>query len=423
MQLIDQSPETLESLRQQYQSQFEALQAKNLKLDLTRGKPGSEQLDLSKALDGILEGNFTSGQGVDLRNYGGLDGLDEAKALFAPILGVSPSDVLIGGNSSLTLMFQYLSLAHHFGAQGPGTAWNAEGPVKFICLVPGYDRHFTICEYLGIEMISVPLGDQGPDMDAITTLVQNDPSIKGIWCVPQYSNPTGISYSSEVIQRFAELPKVAGPHFRIMWDNAYAVHHLEGDTQVDCLLEKAKQVGTEDSVVMFASTSKVTLAGAGVALMASSASNLEHFKKYLSVQTIGPDKTNQMRHVQFFKDFTGLKAHMEKHTAILAPKFQAVFQKLADLDELGISHWAPVKGGYFVSVDTLEGLAEKVVSLCADCGVKLTPAGATFPYKKDPKNQNIRLAPSFPDVAAIEEAMDVFVCCVKLASVQKLLAD
>ena len=421
MNLNYKSQEELETLLRQFRKTFEAFKAKEIHLDLTRGKPSLKQLDLSKGIDGVLEKNFISDSQVDTRNYGGLDGLLEAKKLFAPVLGVAPHEMLIGGNSSLTLMYQYLSHAYFFGVSGPKSGWRHEGTVSFICPVPGYDRHFTICEYLGIEMIAVPMSDQGLDMDAIFTLVKNDSSIKGIWCVPKYSNPTGITYSSEVVNFLADLPKAAGNNFRIMWDNAYAIHDFEDVIEVDCLLEQAKKVGSEDSVVMFGSTSKVSFGGAGIGFMSTSAANLIFFKKHLSVQTIGPDKVNQWRHVKFFRDIEGLQKHMKRHAEILRPKFQMVFHKLEELGNLGIGHWLQTKGGYFVSFDTMEGIASNVIALCEECGVKLTPTGSTFPYKQDPANTNIRLAPSFPEVSDIEQAMDVFVCSVKLASVQELL--
>ncbi|MDK1081643.1 MAG: aminotransferase class I/II-fold pyridoxal phosphate-dependent enzyme [Anaerolineae bacterium] len=421
MKLEQKSRKELGIFLTQYLSEFEALKAKDINLDLTRGKPSSKQLDLSVGLDSVLEENYINVNGVDTRNYGGLDGLVEAKQLFAPVLGVAPDEILIGGNSSLTLMYQYLNLATLFGANGPGSDWMGEGNPKFICPVPGYDRHFTICESLGLEMIPVPMTDQGPDMDAIFKLVKKDVSIKGLWCVPKYSNPTGVTYSREVVKLLAELPKVAGKNFRIMWDNAYALHDFEDELVIAPLLELAKKEGTQDSVVMFGSTSKVSFAGAGIGFMSASPSNLEFFKKYLSVQTIGPDKVNQWRHVKFFRDIVGLRVHMKKHAEIIRPKFQVVFSKLEELGELGIGGWLPTKGGYFVSFETLKGLASKIITLCGECGVKLTPAGSAFPYKNDPDDTNIRLAPSFPEISAIEEAMNVFVCCVKLASVQKLL--
>ena len=380
-----------------------------LKLDLTRGKPSAEQLDLSNDLDGVLEGFYLLQGGTDVRNYGGILGIPEARQLGAEFIGAKSEQVMVGGNSSLNLMYQYVEhmMAH----------WGGE-PVKFLCPVPGYDRHFTICEHFDIEMITVPLNDDGPDMQQVKELVSKDAAIKGIWCVPKYSNPTGNTYSKEVVEQFAEIPKVAGDNFRVFWDNAYAVHDLveQGD-ELPSLMTAAEKAGTTDNIVMLGSTSKVTFAGAGISFLATSTSQLAAFEKFLSDQMIGFDKVNQLRHVRFLKDIDGIKAHMAKHRDIIKPKFDLVLKKLEEhLAGKNMASWNSPRGGYFISLDTRPGLATTIISMAADAGVKLTPAGATFPYGKDPKNTNIRLAPTFPGLAELESAMDVFVTCVELAS-------
>ena len=380
-----------------------------LKLDLTRGKPSAEQLDLSNDLDGVLEGFYLLQGGTDVRNYGGILGIPEARQLGAEFIGAKSEQVMVGGNSSLNLMYQYVEhmIAH----------WGGE-PVKFLCPVPGYDRHFTICEHFDIEMITVPLNDDGPDMQQVKELVSKDAAIKGIWCVPKYSNPTGNTYSKEVVEQFAEIPKVAGDNFRVFWDNAYAVHDLveQGD-ELPSLMTAAEKTGTTDNIVMLGSTSKVTFAGAGISFLATSTSQLAAFEKFLSDQMIGFDKVNQLRHVRFLKDIDGIKAHMAKHRDIIKPKFDLVLKKLEEhLAGKNMVSWNSPRGGYFISLDTRPGLATTIISMAADAGVKLTPAGATFPYGKDPKNTNIRLAPTFPGLAELESAMDVFVTCVELAS-------
>ena len=380
-----------------------------LKLDLTRGKPAAEQLDLSNDLDGILEGFYLLQGGTDVRNYGGILGIPEARLLGAEFMSAKSEQVMVGGNSSLNLMYQYVEhmMAH----------WGGE-PVKFLCPVPGYDRHFTICEHFDIEMITVPLNDDGPDMQQVKELISKDAAIKGIWCVPKYSNPTGNTYSKEVVEQFAEIPKVAGDNFRVFWDNAYAVHDLveQGD-ELPGLMTAAEKAGTTDNIVMLGSTSKVTFAGAGISFLATSTSQLAAFEKFLSDQMIGFDKVNQLRHVRFLKDIDGIKAHMAKHRDIIKPKFDLVLKKLEEhLAGKNMASWNSPRGGYFISLDTRPGLATTIISMAADAGVKLTPAGATFPYGKDPENKNIRLAPTFPGLAELESAMDVFVTCVELAS-------
>ncbi len=410
------------ALEQELNQRYQTFQQAGLQLDLTRGKPGADQLTLSNALDGILRGNFTAADGTDVRNYGGLDGLPDMKAFAAAMLGVNADQVLIGGNSSLTLMYQYVQFCHSVGAKGTGTAWKDAGAAKFLCPVPGYDRHFTLCEDLGIDMINVPMTATGPDMDAVEALLKADSMIKGLWCVPKYSNPSGEVYSDETVERIAALGSLAGADFRIMWDNAYAVHDLDEQPPVLAnLMEACRRHGTEDNVFITGSTSKITFAGAGVAFAASSVDNLKHLKKWLSAVTIGPDKVNQLRHVRFLKDMDGLQAHMRKHAALIKPKFDQVQQHLATLQGKGMGTWTTPRGGYFASFDALPGLAKEIVKLAGEAGVKLTPAGATYPYGKDPEDKNIRIAPTFPCVEEVNKAMQVFVTCVELACVRQRL--
>lgn len=395
-----------------------------LALDVTRGKPSAAQLDLSNGIDGILGGNYRSEDGTDLRNYGGLDGLPEAKRLFAPVLQVPVENMLVGGNSSLTLMWQCVLYGMHFGFAGPQSAWARSGKVRFICPVPGYDRHFKICEHLGIEMVTVPMTEHGPDMDAVEALLASDPSIRGMWVVPRFSNPTGAVCDPQTVERCAALGKRAAPGFRLFWDDAYAVHALEPDApQLASLHAACVRNGTEDSVLLFGSTSKITHAGAGVAFLAASETNLQAIRHHSSFSSIGPDKINQRRHVTFLKDHAGLLAHMDSHAELLRPRFTAVLDALErGLGGTGMGSWSRPRGGYFVSFDTLPGLAKEVVRLAAEAGVKLTPAGSTHPYGKDPEDRNIRIAPSFPTIAEIERAMEVFVVCVQLASIRQRLA-
>ena len=405
-------------------TEYARLKNVGLKLDLTRRKPSPEQLALSDDLDTILDGQYVLDDGTDVRNYGSPTGIPEARRLGSELLGVSEDLVIAGGNASLTFMYQYLSNSLFYGALGPGTAWRDEGSrLKFLCVVPGYDRHFTITEDLGFEMINVKMLDTGPDMDAIEQQVRKDPLIKGIWCVPKYQNPTGYTFSDEVVERFARLGTIAGSHFRIMWDNAYAVHDLSsaGDTLAN-LMEACQAAGTADSVVMLASTSKITRAGAGVSFLACSPDNLNHFVKRLVVQTIGPDKINQLRHVRFLKDRQGIENHMQRQAKIVRPKFEAVLEHLTNgLD--GVATWTRPRGGYFLSVEVPNGTATNVVRLAGEAGVKLTPAGSTFPLRHDPNDSNIRLAPTYPSLAELHEAMPVFVTATKLAAVRQRLDD
>ncbi len=417
--------ENLEAQLTELKQAFETLKKADLNLDLTRGKPGSEQLDLSNGMDGILAGNYTSANGTDCRNYGGIDGIPEAKALFAEALQSQAENILIGGNSSLTLMYQTILFAHLFGLNGPESAWKNEGQVKFLCPVPGYDRHFSICEALGIEMLPVAMDDDGPVMDEVEALIKADPAIKGMWCVPRFSNPTGITYSDETVQRIAQLGTISSDNFRVFWDNAYAVHFLDDNAKtLSSIYQACKQAGTEDSVIEFGSTSKITFAGAGLAYLSASTSNLKAIKQHLGITSIGPDKINQLRHVKFFGDMQGLLTHMNKHAVILKPRFESVLNCL----ELNFSNndalsWTVPEGGYFISVDTQNGLAKRVVQLANELNVKLTPAGAPFPYGNDPQDSNIRLAPSFPSLDEIEQAMSAFAICVKLATIEKALAS
>jgi len=423
---IDQlTPDALESQLHDLEAQYATLSERGLSLDLTRGKPGTDQVSLADALDGILEGNYLAEDGTDARNYGGLDGLPEAKRLFAPVLGVPESEILIGGNSSLTLMYMVIDFALTVGLRGPQSAWGNADVVKILCPVPGYDRHFALCQHLGIEMVPVPLLDTGPDMDIVEKRVSEDPAIKGIWCVPRFSNPTGCVYDASTVRRLAGLGKLASDDFIVMYDNAYAMHTLYPDApELANIRDFAQQQGTQDTVFQFGSTSKISFAGAGVAFLASSESNLKAFKAHLGYQSIGPDKVNQLRHVRFFRDAAGIRSHMDQHAALLRPRFEAVLATLErELAGSGMGDWISPQGGYFISFDTRPGLAREVVRLAAGIGVALTPAGATFPYGEDPDDKNIRLAPSYPSLEDVEATAAAFALCVKLASVRQRLQE
>ena len=423
MNIEQASNSELEAQLSTLQAQYNQLGDLKLDLDLTRGKPASEQLDLSNALDGILAGDYKTAGGTDTRNYGGIDGLAEAKELFSSILGTTAAQTLVGGNSSLTLMYHTIDFAVSEGIQGSESAWGNSDSIKFLCPSPGYDRHFSICEHLGIEMITVPMLDSGPDMDIVEKLVREDDSIKGIWCVPRFSNPTGCVYSDETVERVARLGQIAGENFVVMWDNAYAVHALNNDgPKLAPISDYCTLHGTTDSVFQFGSTSKVTFGGAGVSFLSSSEKNLAALKKHLGFQTIGPDKVNQLRHVRFLKDLETISAHMAKHADIIRPRFDCVLSTLdAELANTGMGSWTRPEGGYFISFDSLPGLAKKIVQMAADIGVKLTPAGATYPYGNDPRDSNIRLSPTFPSLDDVRACADAFVVCVKLASVQSKL--
>jgi DNA-binding transcriptional MocR family regulator len=425
LQLDNASIEQLRQWESQLAAEYQTILAQKLNLDLTRGKPSAEQLSLSDSMDGLLAGNYLAADGTDTRNYGGLDGLPEAKQLGAHIMGVPAANVLVGGNSSLTLMFQVMLTAFQFGLQDSASAWKNSGEVKFICPVPGYDRHYTVCEQLGIKMVNVAMTSTGPDMDAVEALIKSDPAIKGIWCVPKYSNPTGVVYSDETVERIAQLGKIASANFRVFWDNAYSVHDLiSNPPQLSSILEATQRHGTEDSVVQFASTSKITHAGSGVAFVAASSANLAGFKKFLNSCTIGPDKVNQIRHTRFLPTQEALMAHMSKHAQLLNPRFEAVLSALStEFEGSDLGAWEKPVGGYFVSFDTRKNCAKDTVRLAAEAGVKLTPAGATYPYGKDPEDRNIRIAPSVPTVPEVVGAMKVFVTCVKLASVRQQIAS
>ncbi len=420
------SREELLSLKSQLEKAFEDAKGKGLKLDMSRGKPAMSQLDMGMDIFNVLdsESDMKSEEGVDVRNYGVLDGLFEAKQMMADVMNVSAENVIVCGNASLPIMYDTVSRSMTHGVLG-STPWCKLDKVKFLCPAPGYDRHFAITKHFGIEMITVPMTPQGPDMDMVEKLVAEDDSIKGIWCVPKYSNPQGYSYSDETVRRFAAL-KPAAEDFRIFWDNAYAVHHLYEDRQDEILeiLSECEKAGNPDMVYEFSSTSKISFAGAGVAAMAASKANLDFVKKSMTIQTIGYDKVNQLRHVRYFKNFEGIKAHMKKHADLMRPKFEAVLEVLEkELAGLNIGEWTKPNGGYFISFDALEGCAKAIVAKCKEAGVVLTGAGATYPYGIDPKDSNIRIAPSFPTPEEMAQATDLFVLCVKLVSVEKLLEN
>lgn len=413
----DMTAQELACEKAELEKRYQAFKAKGLKLDMSRGKPGSDQLDLSSALNDVKD--YTE-NGVDLRNYGMLDGTPACKKLFAQLMGVEPKNVIIGPNASLTLMFDYISQCFTHGAGD--TPWRSLDKVKFLCPVPGYDRHFTILEYFGIEMINIDMNDDGPDMDAVEEAVK-DPCVKGMFCVPKYSNPQGITYSDGVVRRIAAL-KPAAKDFRVMWDNAYMIHDVvyPGDELLN-IFDILPQYGNEDMVIEFCSTSKITFPGAGVSALAASDNNIAAIKKRLNAQTISYDKMNQHRHVEFFGDANGVMAHMKKHAAILKPKFDIVLGHLKnELEGLGIASWTDPRGGYFISLDVTEGCAKRVGELCREAGVVLTTVGATFPYGKDPKDRNIRIAPTYPPVSELDTAAELLCICVRLAAAEKLLA-
>ncbi len=421
------SREELEQLLRQLGKAYEDAKGKGLKLDMSRGKPSVSQLDMGMDFMDILNSSsgFQTEAGLDTRNYGLMDGIPEAKELMAQMMGVpSAEQVIVCGNASLTVMYDLISRSMTHGVMG-NTPWCKQDRVKFLCPAPGYDRHFAITQHFGIEMITVPMTENGPDMDMVEKLVESDACVKGIWCVPKYSNPQGYSYSDETVRRFAAL-KPAAADFRIYWDNAYAIHHLYEDKQDEILdiLSECEKAGNPDIVYEISSTSKVTFAGGGISALAASKANLDDVRSSLTVQTIGFDKINQLRHVRYFKDINGLKAHMRKHAAIIRPKFEAVLQVLEkELDGLGIAEWTNPKGGYFISFESMEGCAKKIVAKCKEAGVVLTGAGATYPYGEDPDDSNIRLAPTFPTPEELAEAADLFVLCVKLVSVETLLEE
>lgn len=420
----DMSKDELLTLKAALLEEYKEEQAKGLSLNMARGKPGFSQLALSMGM--LDEINSSSDMrtllGNDTRNYGDLDGIGECRQLMADMMEVKKENIIVYGNSSLNVMYDTVSRSMTHGVNG-STPWCKLDKVKFLCPVPGYDRHFKITEFFGIEMINIPLLEDGPDMDLVEEYVNNDPAVKGIWCVPKYSNPTGIVYSDEVVRRFAAL-KPAAEDFRIYWDNAYCIHHLYKDKQAEILniIDECEKAGNPDMVYMFGSTSKITFPGSGVAALATSPRNVEFIKKQLTVQTIGHDKINQLRHTRFFKNIDGIKAHMEKHADILRPKFEAVLNEFdKELAGLEIGSWIRPVGGYFISFDALEGCAKKIVAMCKDAGVVLTGAGATYPYGKDPHDNNIRIAPTYPTEAELAKAMEVFCVAVKIAATESLL--
>lgn len=422
----DMSKEELLTVKAALEKEYQTQEAKGLNLNMARGKPGFSQLALSMPMLDVInsDSDMRTVLGNDTRNYGDLDGIGESRRLMADMMSVQKDNVVVCGNSSLNIMYDTIARSVTHGVKG-STPWSKLDQVKFLCPVPGYDRHFKITEFFGIEMVNIPLYDDGPDMDLVEKYVNSDPAVKGIWCVPKYSNPTGISYSDEVVRRFANL-KPAAEDFRIYWDNAYCIHHLYDDIQDEILniLEECDKAGNPDMVYIFASTSKISFPGSGISAIASSLDNIEYIKKQMSVQTIGHDKINQLRHSRFFKNIEGLQKHMKLHAELLRPKFEAVLDTLEkELGGLEIGSWIKPRGGYFISFDSLPGCAKNIVAKCKNLGVVMTGAGATFPYGKDPEDSNIRIAPTFPTPEEMQEAAEIFVLCVKLASVEKYLAE
>lgn len=414
----------LETMLKELRTQYADFQKKGLKLDMSRGKPAADQLELSMPMFDVLNSSsyMKTEDGFDLRNYGVVDGAMDAKRLFGELMGVSTDEIILVGPSSLTLMYDTIVRAMLHGVLGGSKPWGKYDKIKFLCPVPGYDRHFAICQNLGIEMIPVEMTETGPDMDVVESLVSKDETVKGIWCVPKYSNPQGITYSDETVRRFANLSPAA-PDFRIFWDNAYCIHDLydEPDHLLD-LFSELKKTGKANMLFMFASTAKMTFPGSGVAMMIATKENLDFVRKDLSIQTIGPDKINQVRHVRFFKDVNNIYAHMKKHAALLRPKFETVLDTLErNLGEAGIASWKKPNGGYFIALNTLEGCAKRVVSLCKEAGVVMTAAGATHPYGADPKDSTIRIAPTYPVIEELKLAAELFCLCVRIASVEKIL--
>lgn len=410
----------ISELLKQEQSNYNKYKEMNLNLDMSRGKPCKEQLDLSNGIFDVINSNTKDLGKPDYRNYGLLDGIKEAKEFFAELCEVKTDEIMVLGNASLNIMYDTLQRAMQFGVLG-NAPLNNQGKLKWLCPAPGYDRHFAITELFGFEMINIPMNEDGPDMDMIENLVENDESIKGIWCVPKYSNPQGIVYSDEVVKRFAAL-KPKAKDFRICWDNAYMIHHLGTDTALLNILNEAKKAGNDDIVYMFGSTSKITFAGAGVSFIVSSKDNIDSLRNLMSIQTIGPDKLNQLAHVRFFKDINGLMEHMQKHADILKPKFEMV-DKILSEELSDYAKWINPTGGYFISCDLKEGTAKRTVQLAKEIGVIFTPAGATYPNKKDPTNSNIRIAPTLPPITELEMAMKVFACCAKIAYFESELSN
>ena len=420
------SVEELKELKTKLDAEFEEVKARGLNLDMSRGKPSAEQLNLSMGMMDVLtsDNDLICQEGVDCRKYGVLDGITEAKQLLADMMEVPKQNIIIFGNSSLNVMYDQIARAMTHGVLG-STPWAKLDKVKFLCPVPGYDRHFAITEHFGIEMINVPMTATGPDMDVVEKLVAEDDAIKGIWCVPKYSNPQGITYSDETVRRFARL-KPAAEDFRIYWDNAYGIHHLYEDKQDQLIeiLEECEKAGNPNLAYKFSSTSKISFPGSGIAAIASSDENLAEIRKQMQVQTIGHDKVNQLRHARFFGDINGMVEHMKKHADILRPKFDAVLETLdRELGGLEIGSWIAPRGGYFISFDSMEGCAKAIVAKAKEAGLVMTGAGATFPYGKDPKDSNIRIAPSYPTLEDLKVAAEIFVLSVKIVSVDKLLGN
>lgn len=413
--------EQLEQLKNELKIKLKKYKAENLDLNMARGKPCTEQLDLSEEMiNGTFK--FLGKNNFDYRNYGLVDGIPEAKELFSQVLEVSVDEIIIGGNSSLNLMYDSIAKAMLLGTVDSDKAWSKYKNIKFLCPSPGYDRHFAICQELGIEMITIDIDENGPDMDIVEKLVSEDETIKGIWCVPKYANPTGITYSDEVVKRLASM-QTAAKDFRIFWDNAYTIHHLNNKEDILLnILDECKKVSNPNRVYMFSSTSKVTFPGAGISMMGASKENIDYLKKQLSIQTIGPNKLNQFMHVHFLKDLDGIKNHMKKHAEIIRPKFEIVLKLLSEnLAEKNIATWNEPNGGYFISLNVMEGCAKKVVELAKSIGVTLTSAGATYPYKNDPKDSNIRIAPTYPPIDELNKAIDILCICVELVCIEKIL--
>ena len=422
--LAQMTPEELVAICAAEQTRLDRWSDMDLTLDLTRGKPNQAQLDLSSAMLSIISdrGDCFSESGLDCRNYGILDGLPETKRLFSELLDLPMNRILVLGNSSLNVIYDTLVRAMLFGVAGGHEPWCRQGRIKFICPSPGYDRHFTICRTLGIEMIPVKLNADGPDMDAVYDIACSDPSVKGVWCVPKFSNPEGITYSDEVVDAFAAL-KPAAPDFRIFWDNAYSVHELyDEEVPLANIFDTEREYGTEDNIFYFASTSKITFPGSGLAIMAASEKNLEQIRPIIATQTIGYDKINQMRHVKFFKNADGIRRHMKKQADIIRPKFELVEKILhTNLDGLDVAHWTEPRGGYFLSLYVMEGCARRVYQLARSVGVTLTTAGSTYPYGRDPQNSNLRIAPTYPEPEELTKAIEILCSCIKLACAEKLL--
>lgn len=420
------SENQLEYNLKQLQEKYDTYKEEKLSLNMSRGKPCPEQLDLTMEMLDVVSSkdNLTTETGVDIRNYGGLDGIPQGKEFFAQMLEVTEEEILIGGNSSLNMMHDCVSRAMLHGVYGSKLPWSKMPKVKFLCPSPGYDRHFAICELFDIEMIPIEINEEGPDMDVIERLVSQDETIKGMWCVPKYSNPDGITYSDQVVDRLAKM-KTKAEDFRIFWDNAYTIHHLtDKPDQLKDIFAACKEVGNAHRVFIFSSTSKITFPGAGIAVMAASEENLKHIRKQLAIQTIGPDKINQLRHVRFFKDIENLKLHMKKHAAIIKPKFDMVLNMLeTQLGGKEIAWWSEPNGGYFISLNTLDHCAKAVVDMAAAAGVTLTEAGATYPYGRDPKDRNIRLAPTFPSLTELKKALEIVAICVQIVSIQKIIGE